>query len=67
MNPWDPFVDAAFMASARAAGLAVHPWTVDDPERMRALIELGVDGIISNVPAVLAEVVGAINRGSPTP
>jgi glycerophosphoryl diester phosphodiesterase len=58
VNPWDPFVDAAFMTAARAAGLRVYPWTVDDPDRMRALVELGVDGIITNVPDVLRTVVG---------
>ena len=31
----------------------MYPWTVDDPDRMRALIALGVDGIITNVPDVL--------------
>jgi glycerophosphoryl diester phosphodiesterase len=51
VNPWDPFVDESFMAAARHAGLEVYPWTVDDPDRMRALIALGVDGIITNVPA----------------
>jgi glycerophosphoryl diester phosphodiesterase len=53
VNPWDPFVDESFMALARAAGLEVYPWTVDDPDRMRALVALGVDGIITNVPDVL--------------
>jgi glycerophosphoryl diester phosphodiesterase len=37
----------------------VNVWTVDDPERMRALAEMGVDAIITNVPslcrAVLSE------------
>jgi glycerophosphoryl diester phosphodiesterase len=53
VNPWDPFVDETFMRLARAAGLAVYPWTVDDPVRQRQLIDLGVDGIITNVPDVL--------------
>lgn len=58
INPWDPFVDAAFIALAHDAGLRVFPWTVDDPERMAALADLGVDGIITNVPDVLRAVVG---------
>jgi glycerophosphoryl diester phosphodiesterase len=53
VNPWDAFVDETFMEHARRAGLAVHPWTVDDPDRMRTLVELGVDGIITNTPDVL--------------
>ena len=44
---------------ARDAGLRVYPWTVDDPDRMRALVELGVDGIITNVPDVARSVVDA--------
>ena len=36
LNPWDPFVDEHLMALAAEAGLAVYPWTVDEPDRMRA-------------------------------
>jgi glycerophosphoryl diester phosphodiesterase len=57
INPWDPFVDESLMARAGAAGLLVYPWTVDDPDRMRALIDLGVDGIITNVPDVARTIV----------
>jgi glycerophosphoryl diester phosphodiesterase len=59
INPWDHLVDEALMERARAAGLRVYPWTVDDPERMRALVDLGVDGIITNVPDVARAVVDA--------
>jgi glycerophosphoryl diester phosphodiesterase len=59
LNPWDPFVDEALMELTRAAGLAVYPWTVDDPDRMQILVELGVDGIITNVPDVGRSVVDA--------
>jgi glycerophosphoryl diester phosphodiesterase len=54
INPWDPFVDADLMRLARAAGLDVNVWTVNDVARMRQLIELGVDAIITDVPDVLA-------------
>jgi glycerophosphoryl diester phosphodiesterase len=54
INPWDPFVDDAFMVLARDAGLAVNVWTVNDPDRMRELVDLGVDAIITDVPDVLA-------------
>lgn len=37
---------------ARARGLAVVPWTVDDPREIRSLAESGVDGVITNVPDV---------------
>ncbi len=58
VNPWDPFVDEAFVARAAGAGLRVFPWTVDDPDRMRALVDLGVAGIITNVPDRLRAIVG---------
>jgi glycerophosphoryl diester phosphodiesterase len=46
-------VDEAFVHGAHAHGLAVHVWTIDEPEEMRELLALGVDGIISDVPSVL--------------
>lgn len=59
VNPWDPFVDESFMDQARSFGLEVYPWTVDGEERLRQLIELGVDGIITNVPDRLRAILGA--------
>lgn len=52
IHPWNGQVDEAFMAAATAAGLVVNVWTVDDPERMAQLRDLGVDGIVTNVPDV---------------
>jgi len=47
------------LAEAHALGLKVLPWTVNDPSEMRKLIDLGVDGIITDYPdrlrAVMAE------------
>ncbi len=39
-------------------GIPVHVWTIDGEEEMRALLGLGVDGIISDRPDVLARVLG---------
>lgn len=44
------------VGSLQRAGFAVIPWTVNDPERMRALLELGVAGIISDYPDRLLQV-----------
>lgn len=46
----DGHVDEEFLARARSAGKAVHAWTVDDPARMRELIALGVEAVITNRP-----------------
>jgi glycerophosphoryl diester phosphodiesterase len=52
INPHHVGVNERFMDLARAAGLAVNTWTVDDPQRMRELADLGVTSIITNVPDV---------------
>jgi glycerophosphoryl diester phosphodiesterase len=57
LHPWDGFVDEAMVAAARAHGLEINVWTVDDPERMAQLIELGIDGLCTNVPDVARQVV----------
>jgi glycerophosphoryl diester phosphodiesterase len=46
-------VNEAFIAAAHRAGLAVHVWTIDDEREMRELVDLGVDGIISDLPTAL--------------
>jgi glycerophosphoryl diester phosphodiesterase len=58
-------VDVRFVARAHAAGLAVHVWTIDDPDEMGRLLELGVDGVMTDRPSVLAEVLRT--AGAPTP
>lgn len=54
-------VDRRFVESAHQIGKKVHVWTVDDPDDMRNLLDLGVDGIITDEPAVLKDVL--VDRG----
>ncbi|WP_345770485.1 glycerophosphodiester phosphodiesterase [Blastococcus saxobsidens] len=58
-------VDERFIAAAHARGLQVHVWTVDDPAEAEAMLDLGVDGIMTDRPAMLREVLE--KRGQWTP
>ncbi|MEU8892820.1 glycerophosphodiester phosphodiesterase family protein [Streptomyces sp. NPDC048442] len=49
-------VDRRFVATAHALGLQVHVWTVNDESRMAALVDLGVDGIMTDQIATLRSV-----------
>lgn len=49
-------VDQEFIKKAQAVNKQVYVWTVNDEELMRQMIDLGVDGIITNYPNVLKEV-----------
>lgn len=51
-----PVVDADFVADAHASGLAVHVWTINDRPAMEWLIDIGVDGIMTDRPTLLQQV-----------
>lgn len=67
-STWSPYwrnVDAAVLSLAHRLGLKVVPWTVNDPQDIATLIDLGVDGLITDYPdrarAVMQE------KGMPLP
>ena len=49
-------VDARFVRACHRAGVAVHVWTIDEPAAMAHLLDLGVDGIMTDRPSVLKQV-----------
>ncbi|WP_432512474.1 glycerophosphodiester phosphodiesterase family protein [Kineococcus sp. SYSU DK001] len=54
-----PVVTERFVETVHRAGAQVHVWTVDDPVQMRALLDLGVDGLITDRADVLKDVLVA--------
>ncbi|MCW5889846.1 MAG: glycerophosphodiester phosphodiesterase [bacterium] len=55
---WDgmEIVTTPFLEAAHRFELEVHVWTVNQPVEMHRLLELGVDGLITDLPAVAMEV-----------
>ena len=61
--PWEkseskniPIMTARFIREAHAKNLHVEPWTVDNPELMKQYIQWGVDGIMTDRPDVMMDV-----------
>jgi glycerophosphoryl diester phosphodiesterase len=66
---WSPYfgdINAALVAEAHALGLRVVVWTVNKPEDMARMIEIGVDGIISDRPDLLRKAAEAKGIELPT-
>ena len=58
-----PLVTPEFVEHAHAHEIQVHVWTIDEREEMRRLLDLGVDGLVTNHPARLARLIEG--RGDP--
>ncbi len=56
IGPFLSNVDAALVAAAHDRCLEVHPYTVNDAMTMTRLLDLGVDGMFTNFPALLDQV-----------
>lgn len=63
ISPRQDMVDAASVAQAHKLGMKMIPWTVNKKEDMIRLIDLGVDGIISDRPDILRQVL--LEKGLP--
>lgn len=55
-------VDRRLLAQAHRSGREVHVWTINDADQMHRLLDLGVDGIVTDAPGVLRDVLR--RRGS---
>jgi glycerophosphoryl diester phosphodiesterase len=67
---WSPHaldLNPALVAEAHALGLAVIPWTINEPEDMERALALGIDGLITDHPDRLRGVLQAKGIAVPSP
>jgi glycerophosphoryl diester phosphodiesterase len=59
---WNGFtvVTRYYIHAANLLGQEVHVWNINDPDEMRGLISIGVDGIVTDRPDILAKVIEEI-------
>jgi glycerophosphoryl diester phosphodiesterase len=57
-----PVVDRRFVEAAHRRGMQVHVWTVDDADEMNRLLDLGVDGLMTDRPGLLKDVLVQRNQ-----
>ena len=67
LTPYHTEVTKAVLAEAHALGMRVVPYTVNDTKRMKALIKMGVDGLITDRPATLRKVCKKLGVKVPAP
>jgi glycerophosphoryl diester phosphodiesterase len=60
VSPAYSLVDDVLVDRAHALGIKVIPWTINDADVMRAQIAAGVDGIVTDYPATLREVLAEL-------
>jgi len=59
LHPYYPYINADYMQKARALGLAVNTWTVNDPVEAQRLASLGVSAVITDRPDTILAALGA--------
>jgi len=64
-----PLVTGSFVRAAHDLGIEVHVWTVNEIVEMESLLDVGVDGIITDFPGRLTELLGSrlYRTSSPRP
>lgn len=66
-SPYHAELTKEVVAEAHALKMRVVPYTVNDPDRMRELINMGVDGIITDRPATLRRICKELGLSIPAP
>ena len=51
-----PLITETFIKRVHSLGKVIHAWTINEPDEMRRLLDLGVDGIMTDKPQVLKDV-----------
>ncbi len=64
LHPHHAFVTPELVERAHREEVAVNTWTCDDPERIRWLDGIGVDGIVTNAPDVALSALGRVDQES---
>ncbi|MFI6218820.1 glycerophosphodiester phosphodiesterase family protein [Nocardia brasiliensis] len=64
---YQPFTTADLVDAAHRHGMRVIPWTVDDRPTVTALLDLGIDGLITNRPDLLRAILAERGYELPTP
>ena len=67
LSPSDVMTSADLVAAMHKEGLRTVVWTVNDPARMADLVELGVDGIVTDRPDLLRQVLAGHGDRLPQP
>ena len=49
-------VDRRFIQAMKAQGIPVHVWTINDASEMHRLLDMGVDGIMTDRPGLLKSI-----------
>lgn len=62
IHPWAQPLTAERVEASHRAGLSVNTWTCNEPDRIRELREIGVDGVCTDVPDIALDALGRDGR-----